>query len=122
MIKKNLVLNSYKSSEIYDIPKYILRKSFENEIPKKVLERKKIGFPVPLHEWMKEKNIKDKIYSTLLSQKSKNRGILNIKYIESLLNDKDISSFSKSSKVYQSSSAHKVWMCYNLESFFSNND
>ena len=56
---------------------------------------------------MKEKNIKDKIYSTLLSQKSKNRGILNIKYIESLLNDKDISSFSKSSKVYQSSSAIK---------------
>ena len=57
MIKKNLVLTSDKSSEIYDIQKYILRKSFENEIPKKVLERKKIGFPVPLHEWMKEKKI-----------------------------------------------------------------
>ena len=56
---KNLVLTSDKSSEIYDIPKYILRKSFENEIPKKVLERK-IGFPVPLHEWMKEKILKIK--------------------------------------------------------------
>ena len=86
------------------------------------MERKKIGFPVPLHTWMKKKNIKDRIYSTLLSSKSRNRDIFNTKYIESLINDKDISSFSGSSKVYQTSSAHKVWMCYNLETFFSDNE
>ena len=71
---------------------------------------------------MKKKNIKDRIYSTLLSSKSRNRDIFNTKYIESLINDKDISSFSGSSKVYQTSSAHKVWMCYNLETFFSDNE
>ena len=122
VIENNLVLTSDKSSEINDIPKYILRKSFETKIPKTILERKKIGFPVPLHTWMKKKNIKDRIYSTLLSSKSRNRNIFNTKYIESLISDKDISSFSGSSKVYQTSNAHKVWMCYNLETFFSNNE
>ena len=122
VIKKQLELTSDKSSEVNDITKYILRKAFENEIPKEILDRKKIGFPVPLHTWMSQKKIKDRIYETLLSSKSKNRGILNTNYLKKLLLRKDISSFSGSSKVYQSSSAHKIWMCFNLEKFFLNNE
>jgi asparagine synthase (glutamine-hydrolysing) len=35
-------------------PKYILKKSLEPILPKEVLYRKKVGFCVPLEEWMKE--------------------------------------------------------------------
>ncbi len=122
VFKKQLELTSDKSSEVNDVTKYILRKSFKNEIPKQILDRKKIGFPVPLHTWMSQKKIKERIYETLLSSKSQNRGILNTSYLNKLLSRKDISLFSGSSKIYQSSVAHKIWMCFNLETFFLNNE
>ena len=36
-------------SEVYDIPKYILKKTYENTLPKEII--KKMGFPVPLNAW-----------------------------------------------------------------------
>lgn len=44
--------NSY--SETLDTPKYILKKISENYIPKELIYRKKMGFPVPLTEWFPE--------------------------------------------------------------------
>ncbi len=38
-------------SEIYDIPKYILKEIAFEYLPSKVITRKKVGFPVPLNEW-----------------------------------------------------------------------
>ncbi|MEO9893555.1 asparagine synthase (glutamine-hydrolyzing) [Aurantibacter sp.] len=38
-------------SETLDIPKYLLRKVSYNYLPKEIIERKKVGFPVPLTEW-----------------------------------------------------------------------
>ena len=38
----------------YDVPKYILKKSFEKILDKETLYRKKQGFCVPLHEWANE--------------------------------------------------------------------
>ena len=46
---KNLSSNTY--SEILDTPKYLLRKIAYNHIPKSIVDRKKVGFPVPLTEW-----------------------------------------------------------------------
>ena len=66
-----------------------------------------------------DKKIKDKVYDTLLSHNSLNRGIFDVKYIKDLLNDSELSKFDGSSKIYQGSKAHKIWMCYNLETFFS---
>jgi len=43
-----------------------------------------MGFPVPLHIWSKNK-AKDFILDTLLSQKAKERNIINTKYIEKLI-------------------------------------
>lgn len=106
------------SSEVHDITKYILRKSHERYVPKKIYDRKKIGFPVPLHIWMKKKKIRDRIFDTLSSTKAKQRGIFNNNFINSLLNSKNLN-FDGSSKIYQNSNANKIWMCYNLEKFFS---
>ena len=46
---RNLSSNIY--SENLDIPKYLLRKISYNYLPNEIIERKKVGFPVPLSEW-----------------------------------------------------------------------
>lgn len=46
---RNLSSNIY--SENLDIPKYLLRKISYNYLPNEIIERKKVGFPVPLTEW-----------------------------------------------------------------------
>ena len=51
MAKKEYA-NDY--SEKRDVPKYILKKIAEKYLPKEIIYRKKVGFPVPLTEWMPE--------------------------------------------------------------------
>jgi asparagine synthase (glutamine-hydrolysing) len=115
---KKAFMTSDMSSEIHDVTKYILRKSYEKCIPKKIYNRKKIGFPVPLHTWMKQKKVKDRIFDTLLSSNIKSKDYFDKKYLNFLLNNKNLN-FKESSKTYQNSNANKLWMCYNLEKFFS---
>lgn len=121
-IKKSLNLTSDKTSEVLDINKYILKEIFKNKIPSKIIKRKKVGFPVPLHKWIENRYVKKLIFQTLLSKKSKKRGIFNIQYIEELLNKKKLNQFKGDSRVYQNSIAAKIWMCFNLECFFLNQD
>jgi asparagine synthase (glutamine-hydrolysing) len=66
--------------------KYFLKKAVSDVLPLEILNRKdKMGFPVPLHIWSKDK-ARDFILDTFLSQKSKERNILNTAYIEKLIN------------------------------------
>jgi asparagine synthase (glutamine-hydrolysing) len=66
--------------------KYLLKKTVNNIIPEKIMNRKdKMGFPVPLHLWSKNKG-KDFIMDVLLSKKAKERNIINTQYIEKLIN------------------------------------
>jgi len=44
-------INSIKYSEILDTPKYLLRELAYKYLPKEIVERKKVGFPVPLTKW-----------------------------------------------------------------------
>jgi len=46
---KNMSSSHY--SEELDTPKYLLRKVSYDYLPKEIIERKKVGFPVPLTEW-----------------------------------------------------------------------
>ncbi len=46
---RNMFSNEY--SERNDIPKYLLKKLSYKYLPTPVIERKKVGFPVPLNEW-----------------------------------------------------------------------
>lgn len=45
-------MDASQYSETLDTPKYILKKISENYIPKELIYRKKMGFPVPLTEWL----------------------------------------------------------------------
>lgn len=66
--------------------KYLMKRTIKNTIPTEILKRKdKMGFPVPLHLWSKNKS-RDFIMDTFLSKNSKERNILNTRYIEKMIN------------------------------------
>ena len=67
--------------------KYLLKQSIKETMPPEILNRKdKMGFPVPLHIWSKNKKTRDFIMDTLTSKKAKERNIINTKYIEQIIN------------------------------------
>ncbi len=58
--------------------KQVFRQVVKDRVPPAILNRKdKMGFPVPLSEWFKAGVVRDFVLDTLLSDKSKNRGLLN---------------------------------------------
>jgi asparagine synthase (glutamine-hydrolysing) len=66
--------------------KYLLKRTIKDIMPEKIMNRKdKMGFPVPLHLWSKNK-AKGFIMDTLLSKNAKDRNIINTKYVEKLIN------------------------------------
>jgi len=101
-------LMSDEISEVYDIPKYILKKCYEGKIPDEVLYRKKVGFPVPLNTWFGG-NFRKYAKDILLSEKANSRKIFNSKNIEKWI---DSDSLSQSH-----GDAMKIWMLINLELF-----
>jgi asparagine synthase (glutamine-hydrolysing) len=105
---KSKTLMSDKLSEVYDTPKYILKKAFESIIPSEILFRKKVGFPVPLNKWFGG-DFNDYAKSILLSSVAINRGLYNNKNIETLLNDEISLKNHRSSMI--------LWMLINLELF-----
>lgn len=63
--------------------KHSLREAMKNLLPKEISSRRdKMGFPVPLKEWMTKGSVHDFIRDTLLSRSSKERGVFNIKELE----------------------------------------
>lgn len=70
--------------------KYILKKVAEKYVPSQIINRKdKMGFPVPLNIWWKEKRLKEFVADTLLSKKAKERNIFEPCRIEKLLQKND---------------------------------
>ena len=69
-------------------PKNILKKSIRSFVPSKILNRSdKMGFPVPLKEWMKKGLVRDFVCDTLLSKKCLNRGIFTKKSIQTTIDN-----------------------------------
>lgn len=106
--RKSRLLMSDRISEEYDIPKYILKKSYEDMIPKEVLYRKKMGFPVPLNEWFGG-DFNEYAKNILLSDGARKRGIYNIDKIQKWLESDRLSE--------DHSFAMKIWMLINIELF-----
>jgi asparagine synthase (glutamine-hydrolysing) len=103
------LLNSDQISEVHDIPKYILKKSYEPELPADVIWRRKMGFPVPIHQWF-GKEFNDFAKDLLLCDRAKQRGVYNHLFIEKMLND---------ARLFENHRfGLKVWMLINLELWF----
>ena len=86
-------------------PKHIFRRAIKGLLPDALMHRKdKMGFPVPLHHWMKN-GAGDFARDVLLSRKARGRGLLNPVAIEDLLDQEE--AFSR-----------KLWGALNLELWF----
>jgi len=66
--------------------KYILKKAFSDMIPETILNRKKMGFGVPVSRWFR-KELKNYIYEILLDQRTLNRGYFKREKVRQLLDD-----------------------------------
>lgn len=87
-------------SEIKDLPKYLLRKMGLEYLPREVVERKKMGFPVPLNMWIQP------------IQSMAKEILSNVKWIkpnqlETLISDCD----------FLNQSGQVLWMFINIELF-----
>lgn len=85
--------------------KFILKQAFGGRLPPAVLNRKdKMGFPVPLHLWAKNK-AKGFFKDILLSPSCRRRGLFNIPAVERLIED-------------ESAFGRRLWGLINLELWF----
>ncbi len=77
--------------------KYILREAFKNIIPESTRNRKKLGFPVPIREWLiqEEKFISRTILDNNYIQKNMDRG-----FIENLIANHVSKRDDNSRKIY----------------------
>jgi asparagine synthase (glutamine-hydrolysing) len=65
--------------------KYILKKSLEGILPKEILYRKKMGFPVPIKAWFKM-GVFPHLQEYILGERAMARGYFKREYIGNLLN------------------------------------
>ena len=71
--------------------KHILKKAVRNNLPEEILGRKdKMGFPVPLVEWMKGGPVRDFVSDTLLSQRSIERGGCNPASLRAMIDNQGV--------------------------------
>ncbi len=101
----SLLSNSPTFTEQNDTNKYLLRKCASRYLPLNASKEKKLGFPLPMNDWMKD----DKIKEILLDDKTTKRNIFKKEQIEKLFN------FEKTSNDPYDFSGKKVWMLVNLE-------
>lgn len=66
--------------------KYIAKKTLRNRVPQEILDRKKVGFPVPFGAWLKGE-LKDLVHDLLLDRESIARGYFNRNCVENLISD-----------------------------------
>ena len=106
---KAIFSSSEDHSEVLNVSKFLLRKLSTKYLPNKIANRKKLGFPAPLDQWVEEEKI-DFIKEILLDKQTKDRGIFNISNVEKLINNKE--------NLKHDFWGKKIWMLLNLEIWF----
>jgi asparagine synthase (glutamine-hydrolysing) len=66
--------------------KFLLKHAIKDFIPKEIINRKKMGFGVPIDRWIK-KDLKTMVYDVLLDKTASERGYFNIPVVKKLLDD-----------------------------------
>jgi asparagine synthase (glutamine-hydrolysing) len=75
--------------------KYIAKEALRNRVPREILRRKKVGFPVPYDSWMRNE-LKDWVRDILLDRESLSRGYFKKECIEYLINrDREFNDYAK---------------------------
>ncbi len=64
--------------------KRVLKRAFAGRVPEEILTRKKTGFPVPYGRWL-NRELRDYLHDTLLSQRAMDRGYFRREAVERVL-------------------------------------
>ncbi len=71
--------------------KHVLKKATQTLLPREILARQdKMGFPVPLSEWMQEGPVRDFVGDILLSRASRERGIFQKETLHRLMTEQGV--------------------------------
>jgi asparagine synthase (glutamine-hydrolysing) len=81
------------------VEKYVLKQAFKGILPEKVVNRTKLGFPVPVAAWSK-KGLGKLMREYVLGKKSLQRGLLNKDMVEKLI-DLESSSDCSQNKTFR---------------------
>jgi asparagine synthase (glutamine-hydrolysing) len=93
-----------------DIEKYIFKKAVEHTLPKTVVYRKKAGMGVPLNAWFRNTRLRDYAGDLLLSPRSRQRGIFQPKFVQTLLDGR-----MPTHAIGQDRSGELLWMMLAIE-------
>ena len=99
----SLFSSSDKFSETLDINKYLLRKISKKYLPNKISSAKKLGFPIPLNQWMNPNEVKD----ILTNRNSLSKDFFKKEALNKILAMSKDRGFDFAGK--------KVWMLLNIE-------
>jgi asparagine synthase (glutamine-hydrolysing) len=66
--------------------KHLVKKAMKNILPKSIIDRKKMGFPVPLNQWFR-RGFDRVARSVLVNGRTRDRGIFNPTFVEQLLRE-----------------------------------
>ena len=91
------------------VKKRILRDLVHKSIPKEMMDRPKMGFAIPIAEWMKNE-LKGLVEEYISESKIKEQGILNWEYISKLKND-----FFNGKKEYDT----KIWYVLTFQMWYA---
>lgn len=104
-------LMSHEISETYDCTKYLLRKAFAKDLPSSVMDRKKVGFPVPLQKIIGKKFLPF-AKEILLDHSVQKRAVFAHKELSKFLNNEQWVQSPKGSMT--------IWMMLNFELWAKN--
>ena len=97
---------SERASGRLDIPKYLLRRLAEAELPTAIARREKLGFPVPLNAWFSGA-LRDFAKEILLDERTRARGLFDSRQLDRWLAAGGDTEFDFHGKL--------LWMLLNVE-------
>jgi asparagine synthase (glutamine-hydrolysing) len=75
--------------------KYVAKRALANRVPRPILERRKVGFPVPYESWLR-KELRSWVHDVLFDRTTTNRGYFSTPAVRELLaRDAASSGYSK---------------------------
>jgi asparagine synthase (glutamine-hydrolysing) len=103
-------LNSDPISERHDVPKYLLKQAFsDGRLPSEVVDRRKMGFPVPLGHWLREE-LGDYGRDLLLNPGARTKGVFEPEVVRGWMDREGAS---------DSGLPVSLWMLMNVEAWMS---
>jgi asparagine synthase (glutamine-hydrolysing) len=93
--------------------KYALKQAFKEMLPQEIVEREKLGFPVPYAKWFRDE-MREMVRDILLSQSARESGLFRVSEIERLLNQASPEADSGGIEAWNPH-AKKIWSLFVFE-------